>query len=294
MKKLSSSIKTITKQIKKAKTQRRQPGIEHTMQPKPKINEPRYHGSGKLHNRVAIITGGDSGIGHATALLFAKEGANVVVVYLNEHKDAKKVKEQIEKIGQQCLLLAGDIGKENFCQRVVAATLKQFGKINILVNNAAEQHPKETIRDITSKQLLNTFTTNIFSYFFMVKAVLPHLKRGSTIINTASVTAYKGSDHLLDYSSTKGAVVAYTRSLSESLIKKGIRVNGVAPGPIWTPLIVSTFSKSEIAKFGKNVPMGRPGQPEEIAPCYVFLASDDSSYMSGQILHPNGGVIVNG
>jgi len=290
----SQSIKNITKKIPRAKKQRRQPGIEKTMQPRPRVNEPRYQGSDKLKNKVAIITGGDSGIGHATALLFAKEGADIVIVYLNEHQDAKKVKQEIEKIGRRCVLIAGDIGNEKFCKQVATKTLREFGKINILVNNAGEQHPQKSMEDINTKQLIKTFTTNIFSYFFMVKAVLPHLKRGSVIINTTSVTAYKGSAHLLDYSSTKGAVVAFTRSLSESLVKKGIRVNGVAPGPVWTPLIVSTFSKTEIAKFGKNVPMERPGQPEEIAPCYVFLASDDASYMSGQILHPNGGVIVNG
>lgn len=208
--------------------------------------------------------------------------------------DAKKVKRQIEQLGQRCLLISGDLSKEKFCQQVVKQTIKHFSRLDILVNNVGEQHSQKSIENITAKQILKTFDTNIFSYFHMIKAALPYLKKGSSIINTASVTCYKGNDHLIDYSATKGAIVAITRSLSESLIKKGIRVNGVAPGPVWTPLIVASFSKKHIKKFGKNVPMQRPGQPEEIAPSYVFLASDDSSYMSGQFLHPNGGVIVNG
>jgi len=243
---------------------------------------------------VAIITGGDSGIGHAVALLFAKEGANIAIVYLNEHKDAKKTKNQIELLGQKCLLISGDVRNEKFCQRAIEKTKKYFGKINILVNNAGEQHPQNNLKKLTKKQIIKTFETNIFSYFYMIKAVFLYLKEGDAIINTASVTCYKGSSHLIDYAATKGAIVALTRSVSETLLQKGIRINAVAPGPIWTPLIEATFSKKEIKKFGKNVPMKRPGQPEEVAPSYVFLASDDSSYMSGQVLHPNGGVIVNG
>lgn len=286
---------TLSKRIKQIpKKQKKQPGIEAIMKPKPKINDRRYIGSNKLKNKTAIITGGDSGIGHAIALFFAKEGANVAIVYLNEHKDAKIVKKQIENMGRQCIVISGDLKDEKFCKKTIKDTIKKFGKLNILVNNAGEQHPQDKIKNITKKQITETFNTNIFSYFYMIKAALPYLKKGSVIINTASVTCYKGSDHLIDYSATKGAIVALTRSLSNALVEKGIRVNAVAPGPVWTPLIVATFSKKEIKKFGKNVPMKRPGQPEEIAPSYVFLASDDSSYMSGQVLHPNGGVVVNG
>jgi len=217
----------------------------------------------------------------------------VAIVYLNEHEDAEKTKQMIEKEGRSCLTMAGDVGDEKFCQQAVQQTVDQFGRLDILVNNAAEQHPKESIEEISAEQLERTFRTNIFSMFYLTKAALPHLKEGSAIINTTSVTAYKGSEQLLDYSSTKGAIVAFTRSLSQSLIKKGIRVNGVAPGPIWTPLIPSTFPEDKVKEFGKQVPMGRAGQPEEVAPSFVFLASDDSSYMAGQILHPNGGVVVN-
>lgn len=282
----------INKSLKKK--QYKQPGIEAIMKPAPKADDASYQGSGKLKNKVAIITGGDSGIGHAVALFFAKEGADLVIVYLNEHKDAKKIEAQIKKLGRKCLLIAGDVGSENFCKKVIKKTIDSFGKINILVNNAGEQHPQNSLKNITTQQILKTFQTNFFSYFYMTKATLPYLKKGSAIINTASVTCYKGNDHLIDYSATKGAIVAFTRSLSTSLVKKGIRVNGVAPGPVWTPLIDASFSKKHIKKFGKNVPMERPGQPEEIAPSYVFLASDDSSFMSGQFLHPNGGEIING
>lgn len=292
---MPKSSKSLSKKIVRyAKTQKTQPGIESIMKPKPKADDFNYRGSNKLKNKVAIITGGDSGIGHAVALFFAKEGADIVIAYLNEHKDAKKVKEQVEKIGQKCLLISGDLGNEKFCQKVIKDTINKFGKLNILVNNVGEQHPQDAIDKVTKKQLLETFNTNIFSYFYMIKYAVPHLKKGSAIINTSSVTCYKGSDQLIDYSATKGAIVALTRSLSNSLVPKGIRVNAVAPGPIWTPLIEATFSKKHIKKFGKNVPMQRPGQPEEVAPSYVFLASDDSSYMSGQVLHPNGGVVVNG
>lgn len=279
------------KRIKPEK-QNKQPGIEAKMKTKPEFNDLNYKGSQKLKNKVAIVTGGDSGIGHAIAIFFAKEGADIVIVYLNEHKDAKMVQKQIAKLGRRCLLIPGDLTNETFSAKIVKKTLREFGKIDVLVNNAAQQYPQDKLTDITAKQMQKTFKTNFFSYFYLTKAVLPHLRKGSSIINTTSVTAFKGSDHLIDYSATKGAIIAFTRSLSQSLVKKGIRVNGVAPGPIWTPLIVSSFSKSHIKKFGKNVPMERPGQPEEVAPAYVFLASDDSSYMSGQILHPNGGVIA--
>jgi NAD(P)-dependent dehydrogenase (short-subunit alcohol dehydrogenase family) len=290
-----NKINEINKEISShPKKQKKQPGIEKEMYPQPEIGEKDTNTLQKLKNKVAIITGGDSGIGHAVAVFFAKAGADVVVAYLNEHEDAHKVKKQIEKIGRQCLLISGDLSEESFCKKVVERSIHQFGKIDILVNNAAQQHPKKSIQYISSSQLMQTFATNVFSYFYMIKAALPFLKRGSTIINTSSVTCYKGSKYLLDYSATKGAIVALTRSLSEALVKKGIRVNGVAPGPVWTPLISSTFSLKHIKNFGKNVPMQRPAQPEEIAPSYVFLACEDSSYMSGQILHPNGGTIVNG
>ncbi|MDR4887087.1 SDR family oxidoreductase [Fredinandcohnia sp. QZ13] len=274
--------------------QTHQPGTETEMVPRPVSEDQSYQGSNKLKNKVAIITGGDSGIGKAVSIHYAKEGANVVIVYLEEHEDAKETKRQIEEEGQKCLLLSGDIGNEDFCKEIVKKTIDTFGQLDILVNNAAEQHPQKSISNITAEQLEKTFRTNIFSYFYLTKAALPHLKQGSSIINTASVTAYKGNEQLVDYSSTKGAVVSFTRSLSLQLVGKGIRVNGVAPGPIWTPLIPSTFTSDQVAKFGSTTPMKRPGQPEEVAPSYVFLASDDSSYMSGQILHINGGEIVNG
>ncbi|MCD6044977.1 MAG: short-chain dehydrogenase/reductase [Gammaproteobacteria bacterium] len=277
-----------------AEIETKQPGRQYKMKPKPKMDKKEYQGCNKLKNKVAIITGGDSGIGGAVALLYAKEGADVTIAYLNEHEDAKLIKRQVEEIGRRCLLIAGDVGKEIFCKKVVESTLKHFDKIDILINNAAVQYPQDSIVDISAEQLLETFRTNIFSYFFMIKAALPYLKKGASIINTTSVTAYKGSKELIDYSATKGAIVALTRSLSESIIDKGIRVNAVAPGPIWTPLIPASFSKKHIKEFGKNVPMKRPGQPDEVAPCYVFLASEDSSYMSGQVLHPNGGKIING
>lgn len=273
--------------------QNHQPGIESEMTPRPKADDRKYQGSDKLGDKVALITGGDSGIGRAVAIFFAKEGADVAIVYLNEHDDAQETKRLVEEEGRKCLKIPGDIGDEKFCQQAVQNTVTEFGKLDILVNNAAEQHPQQSIEDITAAQLERTFRTNIFSMFFLTKAALKHLKEGSAIINTTSVTAYKGNQQLLDYSSTKGAIVAFTRSLSQSLVEKGIRVNGVAPGPIWTPLIPSTFPEDKVASFGKQVPMQRAGQPEEIAPSYVFLASDDSSYMSGQILHPNGGEVVN-
>lgn len=274
--------------------QNQQPGIESQMTPLPRAEDHSYKGSGKLQDKVAIITGGDSGIGRAVAIMFAKEGAHVAVAYLNEHGDAEETKRQVEQEGRRCLLIAGDIGDENHCRSIVEQTVSEFGRLDILVNNAAEQHPQQSITDITKEQLERTFRTNIFSFFYMTKAAMPHLKEGSAIINTTSVTAYRGSPQLLDYSSTKGAIVAFTRSLSQALAEQKIRVNGVAPGPIWTPLIPATFPPDKVATFGADVPMKRPGQPEEVAPSFVFLASDDSSYISGQILHPNGGEVVNG
>ncbi|HEV2704719.1 MAG TPA: SDR family oxidoreductase [Pyrinomonadaceae bacterium] len=271
-----------------------QPGRETEMRPRPAATDPQYRGSGKLAGKVALITGGDSGIGRAVAVLYAREGADVCVSYLNEHEDAEETRRLVEAEGRRCLTVAGDIGDESFCRDLVEQTVRELGRLDILVNNAAEQHPQESIERISAEQLERTFRTNIFSMFYLTKAALRHLKEGSTIINTTSVTAYKGSPELLDYSSTKGAIVAFTRSLSQSLIEQGIRVNGVAPGPIWTPLIPSTFDREKVSTFGANVPMKRPGQPEEVAPAYVFLASDDSSYIAGQILHPNGGEVVNG
>lgn len=274
--------------------QEQQPGRESEMTPQPKADDSQYRGSGKLQGKVALITGGDSGIGRAVSIFYAKEGADVAIVYLNEHDDAKETKRLVEEQGRRAVAIAGDIGDENFCQHAVQQTVEELGKLDILVNNAAEQHPQESIENISAQQLERTFRTNIFGMFFMTKAAVKHLKEGSAIVNTTSVTAYKGNPQLLDYSSTKGAIVAFTRSLSQSLVKQGIRVNGVAPGPIWTPLIPSTFPEDKVASFGKQVPMQRAGQPEEVAPSYVFLASDDSSYISGQIIHPNGGEVVNG
>lgn len=274
--------------------QTQQPGLETEMEPRPDSTVEGYKGSGKLKSRVAIITGGDSGIGRAVAVAFAKEGADIVVAYFNEHEDANDTKDEIEQCGRKCLLIAGDVGDEKFCKEVVAKAAGVFGQIDILVNNAAEQHVRESILDIDNAQLEKTFRTNIFSMFHMVKAALPHLKKGARIINTTSVTAYKGSPHLLDYSTTKGAIVSFTRSLSLQLIERGIHVNAVAPGPIWTPLIPSTFPPEKVSSFGKDVPIKRPGQPDEVAPCYVFLASQDCSYMAGQVLHPNGGTVING
>ena len=274
--------------------QKKQPGVQAEMVPQPDSTLEGYRGSGKLQAKVAIITGGDSGIGRAVAVAYAKEGADIAIVYLEEHGDANDTKKEIERCGRKCLLIAGDVGNEQFCSKVAAKTIAAFGHIDILINNAAEQHVRTSIIDIDNAQLEKTFRTNIFSMFYMVKAALPHLKKGARIINTTSVTAYKGSPHLLDYSATKGAIVAFTRSLSLQLIEQGILVNGVAPGPIWTPLIPATFPPEKVSNFGKDVPMKRPGQPDEVAPCYIFLASPECSYMSGQVLHPNGGTVVNG
>jgi NAD(P)-dependent dehydrogenase (short-subunit alcohol dehydrogenase family) len=277
-----------------SQTQRRQPGKESQMQPKPQAISSDYRGSGKLEGKAALITGGDSGIGRAVAIAFAREGADVAIVYLEEHDDARETAAQVEATGRKCVLLAGDIGSESFCRRAIETAVKKLGRLDVLVNNAAEQHPTSSLEDISKSQLEATFRTNIFACFFMAKAALPHLKPGSAIINTTSVTAYRGSPELVDYSATKGAIVTFTRSLAMQLVEKKIRVNAVAPGPIWTPLIPATFKPDKVESFGSDVPMGRAGEPAEVAPAYVFLASNDSSYITGQVLHPNGGEIING
>jgi NAD(P)-dependent dehydrogenase (short-subunit alcohol dehydrogenase family) len=265
------------------------PGHESQLEPKPDW-EPRYKGSDRLAGKVALITGGDSGIGRAVAALYAREGADIAILYLCEHDDAAKTREIVEKEGRKAITIAGDIGSKGFCEQAVQRTVGELGRLDILVNNAGEQHSDKDIRDIGEDQLKRTFQTNIFGMFFLTQAALPHLREGSAIINCTSVTMYKGSPQLLDYSATKGAITAFTRSLSKNLIKQGIRVNGVAPGPIWTPL--NPFGgqdPEEIPEFGKDTPMGRPGQPNEVAPSFLFLACEDSSYMIGQVLHPNGG-----
>jgi hypothetical protein len=274
--------------------QEHQPGSEAAMTPRPESAGREYKAAGKLQGKVALISGGDSGIGRAVAVTFAKEGANVVVAYLDEHQDAKETQRLVQATGRECVLIAGDVADSAFCSKMVETAVSSFGKLDILVNNAAQQFPQESIEKITDEQLEKTFRTNIFSMFYAVRAAMPHLKEGARIINTASVTAYRGSAHLLDYSATKGAIVAFTRSLSQQLAKRGIYVNAVAPGPVWTPLIPASFDAEKVDKFGENVPLGRPGQPDEIAPCYVLLASDDGSYMTGQVLHPNGGEVING
>lgn len=274
--------------------QDRQPGLQPAMTPKPRAEMADYQGAGKLRDRVAIVTGGDSGIGRAVAIGYAKEGADVVVVYLNEHDDAEETRRHVEAAGGRCVLVSGDVGDEAFCRRVVDETMAKFGRLDVVVNNAGEQHPQDSLADIGADQLERTFRTNVFAQFFLTKAALPYLKPGAAIVNTTSITAYKGNPKLLDYSATKGAITAFTRSLSQSLADKGIRVNAVAPGPIWTPLIPSTFSAEQVEKFGSSQPLGRVGQPDEVAPAFIFLAADDSSYMSGQVLHPNGGEVVNG
>lgn len=274
--------------------QNQQPGIQTEMNPAPVVVDPDYQGSNKLRDKAALITGGDSGIGRSVAVLYAKEGADVAIVYLNESEDAEETKRMVEQEGRRCLLIPGDIGDEDFCREAVKQTAEYFGRLDILVNNAAEQHPQHNFQDISAEQLEQTFRTNIFSMFYLSKAAINHLHPGSVIINTTSVTAYQGNPTLVDYSSTKGAIVAFTRALSQNLVDKNIRVNAVAPGPIWTPLIPATFPEDKVATFGQQVPMQRAGEPAEVAPCYVFLASKDSSYMTGQVLHPNGGEVVNG
>jgi NAD(P)-dependent dehydrogenase (short-subunit alcohol dehydrogenase family) len=270
------------------------PGHESALDPKPDWT-PRYPGSGRLKDKVAVITGADSGIGRAIAALYAREGADVAIVYLCEHDDAAKTAEIVRSEGREALTVAGDIGDKQFCEAAIAQVIEKFGHIDVLVNNAGEQHPDKEITDITEEQLKRTFQTNIFGMFFMVQAAMPHLKQGAAIVNCTSVTMYQGEPELLDYSSTKGAITAFTRSLSQNLVEKGIRVNAVAPGPIWTPLNpMGGASPEKLENFGEDTPMGRPGQPNEVAPAFLFLACEDASYMSGQVLHPNGGTIVNG
>ncbi|WP_173916886.1 SDR family oxidoreductase [Halobacillus sp. Marseille-Q1614] len=282
------------KEIQPKQHQDRQPGFEHEMNPLPQFEDPDYKGSGKLSGKVAVITGGDSGIGRAVSLYFAKEGADVAILYLDEHDDANFTKSLVEKEGRKCKLLSGNVGNAGFCEDAVNQIIQEFSQIDILVNNAAIQYPQEDFLNITNEQLEETFRVNIFSYFYMAKAVLTHLKQGSSIINTSSITAYGGNEQLIDYSATKGAITTFTRSLAKSLVGKGIRVNGVAPGPIWTPLIPASFDAKKTAEFGSDNPMSRPGQPKELAPAYVYLASNDSSYVTGQMIHVNGGVIING
>jgi len=274
--------------------QDQRPGKETEMHPRPAYEGRRYLAAGKLRGKVAVVTGGDSGIGRAVAVAYAREGADVALLYLNEFEDADETRRQIEQEGRRCLCFAGDVADGEFCAKVVGEVLNALGRIDVLVNNAGEQHPQERLEDISEEQWEKTFRTNIFGMFQLTKAVLPHLGEGSTIVNTTSITAYKGNPKLIDYSSTKGAITSFTRSLSLNLAPRGIRVNAVAPGPIWTPLIPSTFPEDTVAHFGENTPMGRPGQPEELAPAYVFLACNDSSYVSGQVLHINGGSVVNG
>ena len=270
------------------------PGSEAKLDPKPDW-EPRYKGSNRLHDKVAIVTGADSGIGRAVAALYAREGADVAIFYLCEHDDAEKTKAIVEEEGRRAILVPGDLGDPKFAAQAVQKVIDTFGRLDILVNNAGEQHADKDIKDISDEQLRRTFQTNIFAFFYLVQAALPHLKDGASIINCTSVVSFKGSEDLLDYSATKGAITAFTRSLSSNLVRKGIRVNGVAPGPIWTPLNPSGGQPPEdIPEFGKNTPMGRPGQPNEVAPSFLFLACDDASYMTGQVLHPNGGTIVGG
>ena len=291
---MSDTATVDTAFIEKTSEEPRMPGSETDLDRKPEW-QPRYPGSGRLKGKVAIVTGGDSGIGRATAVLFAREGARVAIAYLEEHEDARITREACEKEGAEVLLSAGDIGDPKHCDGLVRAVIDKWGQLDILVNNAGEQHPDDDITDITAEQLQRTFQTNIFSMFYLTQAARPHLKRGAAIVNCTSVTMYQGSGGLLDYSATKGAITAFTRSLSESLVGEGIRVNAVAPGPIWTPLNPMGGQPPEkMDNFGEDTPMGRPGEPKEVAPAFLFLACEDSSYMSGQVLHPNGGIIVNG
>ena len=271
--------------------QERQPGREHRMDPPPDYM-PRFPGSGRLDGKVALITGGDSGIGRAVAVAMAREGASIGIVYLEEERDAEETARAVREEGSDIIQVAGDIGDEDFCREAVKRTIEEYGRLDILVNNAAEQHEVSDFRDLSAEQLQRTFKTNVFGYFYMTKAALDHMESGSAIVNTTSITAYQGYPVMVDYSATRGAIVSFTRSMAGALVDRGIRVNAVAPGPIWTPLIPASFDAEKVAKHGSSAPMGRAGQPNEVAPCYVFLASEEASYMTGQVLHPNGGNIV--
>ena len=287
-------METQTKKKIRPQQKQQRPGLEKNMDPNPETDPIKYPKEGKLKGKVALITGGDSGIGKAVALLFAKEGADIIIAYLSETKDAKQTQKEVETYSRKCTLIKGDLGKENHCKKVIETAIKNHKKIDIIVNNAGLHWEAESIEDISTEQLSKTFQNNFFSYFWITKYAMPYLKKGASIINTTSVTAYRGSPQLIDYASTKGAIVAFTRSLSANLIDKGIRVNAVAPGPIWTPLIASSFDKEKNSEFGSDSPMKRAGMPNEVAPSFLFLATDDSSFISGQVLHPNGGEIVNG
>ena len=280
------------KPLRKPQSQPR-PGHEHRMKPAPETHA-EYRGAGKLKNKVALITGGDSGIGRAVAVLFAREGASIAIGYLNEHRDAKDTMRMVEEQGGECIIVPGDLSKNTNCKSLVNKTIRRFGRIDILVNNAALHWESQKLEDISADQLIRTFANNFYSYFWVTQVALPHMKAGGSIINTSSVTAYRGSPGLIDYASTKGAIVSFTRSLAGNLVQRKIRVNGVAPGPIWTPLIASTFKPDKVAVFGSDVPMERAGEPSEVAPAYLFLACEDSSYITGQFIHPNGGEIING
>jgi len=284
----------MSKTAQPPQSQSRQPGHEQEMQPRPASAMANYRAAGRLAGMVAVVSGGDSGIGQAVAVGFAKEGADVAITYLDEHEDAGETADLIKAEGRRVLIIPGDVGNPDFCREVARQVAKEFSRIDILVNNAAEQHVTKRLEDLSDAQLERTFRTNVFGQFFLTRAILPYMREGGSIVNTTSVTAYQGSPGLVDYASTKGAILAFTRSLARQLMPRGIRVNGVAPGPIWTPLIPSSFDVEETARHGESAPMQRAGQPDEVAPCYIFLASRDASYMTGQVMHPNGGTIING